>query len=709
MGADLLSIGSAHKDILAPALWYAKHGYRVFPIHNPDLDGKPSCSCGKQDCASKAKHPRTEHGVKDATTDERQIRDWWTRWPKANVGIACGDGLLVLDVDRRAGGDTSLRLLCDKHCQLPETPVVLTGGGGQHYYFRVSSDVKLRNSASALGLGLDIKSDGGYVVAPPSMHISLVRYEWERSSRLNDVEIAAAPLWLLHLISHSHRNREKQRFEIAGEIAPGQRNDTLFRLARSLKTKQLSYDEIFVALLAVNASRCKPPLSEREVEQIARNAVDEPYRSDFEPRDNPWLNAKSASDFITEGTAEVDYVARDLLVRNGVTIWASPRGLGKTQAALALAVAAASGKQFRAERLNLMRVLYLDRDNPSSDLRRRFNRWRANQAQTLKVLDRTKCPPLTDTKAWSHFPFSDYDLVVIDSWSAATEGIKEKEAGEAGKAMAAVLDNARKGPSILLLANCRKDEGVLRGSGVIGDRADIIYEIRDATDLKLEAKHEHWLDALRLADETQWAAKSKRRRRRESYRLAFVPSKFRVGEEPDPFIIEIRLPDDSDWSVIDITHQVEDELNELKGQATEARRETEAAAIEALAQAIAERYAAGSPLSAKDAVEILHAAGLSRDHARHVRDDLAVGIAARWRRVRADDSRKSWFLPLSSAASDSHQSYTERNTSVQPDAAGVRAQYPPHFASTKAHVQNDFDDSEMLRTQSVNTQDRERI
>src|SRR6266700_2778202 len=73
---------------LDAALTYAqKHGWAVLPIHTP-RGGQ--CSCGNPTCTSVGKHPRTPHGVKDATTDEATIRDWWTRWPDANIGIATG-------------------------------------------------------------------------------------------------------------------------------------------------------------------------------------------------------------------------------------------------------------------------------------------------------------------------------------------------------------------------------------------------------------------------------------------------------------------------------------------------------------------------------------------------------------------------------------------------------------------------------------------
>lgn len=705
---------NADSRMLRTALWYARRGYRVFPLHNPDrgLDGKLWCSCGKHNCPSKAKHPRTDHGVKDATTDEQQIRVWWTRWPEANIGIAIDAGILVLDVDLRAAGDMSLAALELEHGRLPETPRAISGSGGPHIWLRLPDGLRVNNSSGALGPGLDIKSIGGYVVAPPSLHISGNRYAWEITAHIKDMPIAEAPQWLLDLIADKSGGGNGQGFRASDHpIYEGEgRNTYLYRLGRSEKARNHAEAVICVAMAAANETQCRPPVDAAEFEKILHSVLTGGDRPDFEcqHKDNPWASAKAAAAFIAEGEADVDYLARHILVRSGVTIFASPRGLGKTHVAIAVACAAARNQYFRGEQLKTTRVLYLDRDNPPSDLRRRLRHWGAGEAEALKVLDRNKCPPLTDAPAWNNFPYTEYDLVIIDSFSAATEGIKEKEAGETGKVLAAVLDNARKGPSMLLLANCRKDEGVIRGSGVIGDRADIVYEIRDATELKLEAKHEHWLDALPPSDETQWAAKSKRRKRREAYRLAFVVSKFRVGEEPDPFILEIRLPDEGDWSVIDVTAQVEDELSQLKGEATEARRSTENMAIEALKTTIAERYAVGSVVTATEAVEILHGAGLTRDHARHVRDDLSVGIAARWRREPGKNG--GWiFLPHSAAQTVQSQRGHQESTSDAEDVADTGAQGPQRHTGTKYDGENGFNNTETVRTDSVSTDDRERL
>ena len=85
------------KTMVEYALEYARMGWPVFPLHTPVAGGR--CSCGKRECDNLGKHPRTIHGRDDASTNEATIRRWWEIWPDANIGIATGDGLLIVDFD----------------------------------------------------------------------------------------------------------------------------------------------------------------------------------------------------------------------------------------------------------------------------------------------------------------------------------------------------------------------------------------------------------------------------------------------------------------------------------------------------------------------------------------------------------------------------------------------------------------------------------
>jgi hypothetical protein len=162
--------------LLKAALAYARRGIPVFP------------------CEPGGKAPLTHSGFWDATTDARRIKTWWDRWPYANVGVPTGErsGLLILDIDPRAGGPESLAALERTGGPLPETTKARTGGGGVHVFFRYPAEEGVRNSAGRLGPGLDVRGEGGYVIVPPSRTQSA--YEWL------DRTPPADPTWLLECL-----------------------------------------------------------------------------------------------------------------------------------------------------------------------------------------------------------------------------------------------------------------------------------------------------------------------------------------------------------------------------------------------------------------------------------------------------------------------------------------------------------------------------
>jgi hypothetical protein len=192
----------ARSPALTAALAYAARGLHVFPCFEITGD---DCACPPNHpsrtgahCGSPGKHPRTKNGVKDATTDVAQITKWWTQWPTANVAIAAGaSGLLVVDVDPRNGGDDALHALESRHGRLPDTPRQLTGGGGVHILLRRPERPYVRGPRHGLGRGVDLKADGGYIIAAPSTHLSGRAYVWELGHGLEDVPIALPPPWLL--------------------------------------------------------------------------------------------------------------------------------------------------------------------------------------------------------------------------------------------------------------------------------------------------------------------------------------------------------------------------------------------------------------------------------------------------------------------------------------------------------------------------------
>jgi hypothetical protein len=182
--------------LLDAALAYARHGIPVLPVHTPAADG--SCSCGRPDCDRPGKHPRLRHGLTDASTDPRRIDLWWSRWPEANVGLRTGLVMDVADIDSPAGADGLRHLLGG---ELPAGPQVHTGGGGRHFWFL---PLGYGNRVRLLP-GVDWRGAGGYVVAPPSRHVSGATYDWvvrpgadpppEGPAALRDLIAGPEPPW----------------------------------------------------------------------------------------------------------------------------------------------------------------------------------------------------------------------------------------------------------------------------------------------------------------------------------------------------------------------------------------------------------------------------------------------------------------------------------------------------------------------------------
>ena len=193
---------------LGHALALAKRGFAVFPIWWPrerqGSDRRLICACKRgADCTSPAKHPfgpLAPHGLLSASVDSDLIRQWFSEVPHANLG-AVTDKLIALDVDPRHDGDESLRALEREHGELPTTWRVLTGGLGQHLMFTCPDGVEVRSSRASdnpvLGPGIDIRARSGYIIAPPSRHISGRVYAWSVDHHPSEVALAVAPDWLI--------------------------------------------------------------------------------------------------------------------------------------------------------------------------------------------------------------------------------------------------------------------------------------------------------------------------------------------------------------------------------------------------------------------------------------------------------------------------------------------------------------------------------
>ena len=242
------------------ALHYAEMGLAVFPLVCRD------------------KVPAVVGGCKVATTERTTIERWWDKNPQYNIGIATwnkSSGLVVidLDVDKNKGSDgyDVLRDWQNKHGKLPETWQSITGRGGYHYFYK---DAIVHSNRVGLYEGVDIRGEGGYIVAPPSVHPNGNIYEWEQGPE--EYEIAQVDNIVNDFLKGEKQRRDsehKTNFKVPELIPVGQRVDTIVRLIASLRTNGLDDDAIKAAVRVENEKRCNPPLKEKELEKAVFPAL----------------------------------------------------------------------------------------------------------------------------------------------------------------------------------------------------------------------------------------------------------------------------------------------------------------------------------------------------------------------------------------------------------------------------------------------------
>lgn len=246
--------------MLEYALGYWLDFRPVFPICTPTGPGRCIQHGACQNPGKVPLVPWQRYQGELPTADE--LEQWWSkRWPQANIGMATGAfcGVVVLDLDsgeaRKAALDRGI----------PPTPTVFTGKpGGVHVWFR-HPGTELRNFARRLP-GLDFRGDGGYVVVPPSLHVSRASYRWAPGTQTLD--LASVPSWLLDLFTGPAEPRQEETGGyldlnlVMDGVPEGQRDDTLFKYACKLRGDNVpqSYAELLVRQAARN---CRPPFDEQ--------------------------------------------------------------------------------------------------------------------------------------------------------------------------------------------------------------------------------------------------------------------------------------------------------------------------------------------------------------------------------------------------------------------------------------------------------------
>lgn len=250
---------SDNRNLQAALVYASKYGWSVFPVR------------------AESKKPLTPHGCKDAKRDPGAIKNWWRKWPDASIGIATGSisNLIVIDedIDDEKGLDGYMSVTeweRENGVQLPETARAITGRGGAHrYYHYTGKDISNRTGILD---GVDVRGEGGYVVAPPSVHPNGTEYAWEDDPA--DTPIADVDDVVKKFLAIGSSAREDgEKFQLPQIIESGKRNSTLYSFACSLQAQGLSDSAISAAVQAENEARCVPPIEAEELHLLISSAL----------------------------------------------------------------------------------------------------------------------------------------------------------------------------------------------------------------------------------------------------------------------------------------------------------------------------------------------------------------------------------------------------------------------------------------------------
>ena len=378
----------------------------------------------------KGKTPLTRHGFKEATTNPKQISAWWDNEPMANIGIATGGpaGLLVidLDVDEEKGidGRETLRKWEGQHGKLPDhTWLAITGRGGYHYFYH---DPFGSRSGTGLYEGIDIRGDGGYIVAPPSVHPNGRRYEWEQSPE--EFPLVEAGPRVNEFLHPAPEKWGKSPLRIPDQIPEGGRVNAMVKLTCSLQSKGLSDEAIRTAVRAENEEKCIPPLTDQELEKEVFPALKryekgtQPYHggAGSRPANDPQkeVSLVSMADIREEETI---WLYQPYVPRGKITICAAYPGAGKTYLLCYMTACVSSGKSFFSQPLSIGKpgkVIYLTAEDGIGDtIKKRLRICGANMTNIATVLDKTRLA--FDSPEIENY-MRDYkpDLMIFDPFQA---------------------------------------------------------------------------------------------------------------------------------------------------------------------------------------------------------------------------------------------------------------------------------------------------
>lgn len=329
-------------SLQSEALIYAQNNFKIFPLK-----------------VNSKNEQVLKSWKEEATNDINQVTKWWLTNTQYNIGLKTGSGLIVIDIDCK-NGKNGLEQIKPFLADFPKTRIAKTCHGGYHFYYKVDREVK--NYVNLLD-GVDVRGDGGYVLAPPSI-VDDKSYTW-----VNDLQIANANDAVYKLLERD-KLQVVSHLSSATVIQQGARNETLFRLGCVMQAKGMSDESIEVSLEIENMKRCNPPLSKKELASIIKSITtryDKPESNDEEYKVT-WVSALEMSkQSITESPDIIEN-----LLPIGVTLISAPSKMGKTFLCMQMANAIAKGDSFLGYQCKKKNAYYIALEDPKDNQIRRL-------------------------------------------------------------------------------------------------------------------------------------------------------------------------------------------------------------------------------------------------------------------------------------------------------------------------------------------------
>lgn len=467
--------------VLDAALDYAARGWAVLPLRGKLPAGE-----------------LVPGGFKDASTDPATIEGWFGREEGLNVGIACRGDLAVIDIDPRSdpAGRAPAALLAEL---LPDgvpsgARVVATGGGGLHVYCAGPA------SGSKPQPWADLKGDGGYVVAPPSLH------ESGRLYAVTEEGAATLPPLPAH-VAPQPRVAGEWKGRLAGDaIREGGRHVAITRIAGGM-LRTLAPEDAQQTILAVNETRCVPPLPDGEVLRIVADLAGKDARRDAAANGRPKLRTLDMGRMLTTPPPPIDWIAEPILARGHVTMLAGREGEGKSMLALALAAAIGRGDGLAGVECAAGRVLVVDAENGEQEVHRRVRGLNVTSGAMVYIeadgFDAATDLAMVEAEATRHQP----DVVVLDSLRSLAPAMRENDSDDAEAVLAPLRALTRNHRCAVLLLHHASKAGGYRGSSAIGAAVELGFELGRHPDDPEKRTRRHLANwKMRIAPEmpTMW-------------------------------------------------------------------------------------------------------------------------------------------------------------------------------------------------------------